>query len=258
LMTLLAALSLLAWQRGAKVTSGLLLGLCCVVKPHWAVVVLWALLRRQWRFAIAAAAVGVVCLLIAFAMYGVGNVMGYVAVIEFIGRHGESYYANQSVNGFVNRLLFNGTNTVWEGHAFAPFHPIVRAATLASTIAILAFALLWRRRDTPGALHLALVMLALTMASPIAWEHHYGVLFPIYALALPVALADRPLGRATVPVLLLAFVLTSQTFTPLTNLLATSHWNFVQSYLLVGAALMLWLLARLTRTHAAPLPLRPQ
>ncbi|MDM0045927.1 glycosyltransferase family 87 protein [Variovorax dokdonensis] len=250
LMTLLAALALLAWQRGARFTSGLLLGLCCVVKPHWAVLLAWAVLRRQWQFASAAAAVMCGSLLVAWAFYGAGNVLGYVSVVEFIGRHGESFFANQSVNGLVNRMLFNGNNTEWDAHAFAPFHPVVYAATVSSTVILLLFALLWRRRDEPTALHLCVALLALTMASPIAWEHHYGVLFPMYALALPAMLDRRPLGSATLPILALTYLLTSQSFSPLTNLLAQTRWNVLQSYQLFGAALMLWLVARLARDSA--------
>jgi hypothetical protein len=254
LMTLLAALSLLAWQRGGKATSGLLLGLCCVVKPHWAVVVLWSLLRRQWRFSVAAMVIVAVCLLLALALYGLDNVMGYVAVVEYVGRRGESYFPNQSVNGLVNRLLFNGPNIEWEAHAFAPFHPLVYAATVASSIALLAFTMLWGRRSEPTTLHLALAILALTMASPIAWEHHYGVLFPMFALVLPAALAYRPLSGATLPILAVAFLLNSQCFVSITNLLAHSRWNIVQSYQLAGAALMLWLIALLVRPRGAGAP----
>ncbi|RYF64766.1 MAG: DUF2029 domain-containing protein, partial [Comamonadaceae bacterium] len=187
-MTLATALALLAWQRGNRKVAGVMIALCCVIKPQWAIVILWALLRREWIFAAWATVTTGVFLLIATAMYGLDNMIDYVAVVSFLGRHGESYFINQSVNGLVNRLLFNGPNLqgaglVWSGTDFPPFHPVVYAATLASSILVLGVSLLWNRRKQPvTAIDLSLIMLALTFASPIAWDHHYGVLFPIFAV----------------------------------------------------------------------------
>lgn len=38
---------------------------------------------------------------------------------------------------------------------------------------------------------LAVALCAATMASPIAWEHHYGAFFPAFAIAVPAALRAR-------------------------------------------------------------------
>jgi len=37
------------------------------------------------------------------------NHADYLRALSYMTKHGESYYANQSVNGLLNRLLFNGT-----------------------------------------------------------------------------------------------------------------------------------------------------
>ncbi len=84
------------------------------------------------------------------------------------------------------------------------------------------------------------------MASPIAWEHHYGILLPIFALFAPLCLAQRPFGRCSGWYLLSAFFLTSQRL-DLTNRLADTHLNILQSYLFFGALLMLGMLYRQTR-----------
>ena len=49
------------------------------------------------------------------------------------------------------------------------------------------------------------------------------------------------LGRATLPLLAAAYVLTSHTLR-LTDRLADSPWNVLQSYILAGVLIALWLL----------------
>jgi alpha-1,2-mannosyltransferase len=250
-ITLVAALALLAWQQGKPRTAGVLIALCCLIKPQWSIFIVWALLRRQWQFALAATLTGFVGLLVAIAFYGFANVVDYVSVLSYLGRHGESYVANQSLNGLMHRLLSNGPNlddngAVWAGSDIPPFHPWVYAVTLASSIAIIGMALFWNRSKRPSALDMGLVMLSLTIASPIAWDHHYGILLPILALIVPAAVRYRPWGRWTIPYLALALLLTSQSFETPANFLAHSAWNFVQSYLFFGALMFLVLLYRLS------------
>jgi len=45
------ALSLWALVAGRPATSGALAGLSCLVKPQWGLVLVWAVARREWRFA---------------------------------------------------------------------------------------------------------------------------------------------------------------------------------------------------------------
>jgi len=78
------------------------------------------------------------------------------------------------------------------GH-FPPFTWWVWAATLASSIGLLLLALLrpFRQPARDRVFDLCLMAVACTMASPIAWEHHYGVTLPIYAVMLAACLSDR-------------------------------------------------------------------
>ncbi|HET7836617.1 MAG TPA: glycosyltransferase family 87 protein [Variovorax sp.] len=250
-LTLLAALALLAWQRGRPVAAGVLIALCACVKPQWAFFVVWALLRRDWRFAAAAVVTGAAVLAVALVAYGFDNVAGYLPVLSFLGRHGESYFINQSVNGLMHRLLFNGINLegrglVWSGTDIPPYHPIVHMATLATSTLMLGIALFWRLRKRPTLIDMSLVMLSLTIASPVAWEHHYGVLFPIFAVMFPAAMRARPFGRWTPPLFWLGFMLTSQSFVTLTNLLADTRLNVLQSYIFFGGLLVLAMLYRMS------------
>ncbi len=241
-ITLLTALALLAWQRGRKETAALCIGICCAVKPQWAMLLLWGALRREWTLAAVGAATFAGLALAAGVLYGFNHWIDYLSVLSFISQRGEGYYPNQSVNGLMNRLLFNGTNVTWL-ETWPDFHPVVYAATVGAAVLILGAALTYRIREQAGVRDLALIILSMTMASPIAWEHHYGVLLPIFALLAPIALSERPFGQYSGAYLVIAFVVASQRL-DLTNRLANTRFNVLQSYLFFAAAMVLVLLYR--------------
>jgi alpha-1,2-mannosyltransferase len=186
-----------------------------------------------------------ILLLLSIAAYGLNNVLDYLSVLSFISKHGESFYINQSVNGLMNRLLFNGDN-LYFFDAFPAFHPVVYALTIDSSILILGIAMFWRMVKDPSCLDLAIIILSLTIASPIAWEHHYGILLPIFAVILPTVVSQRSFGVWTTAYLFLAYILTSQKFDEITNLLANTHWNILQSYVFFGGMMVLLLLYRIS------------
>ena len=245
LISLGAAAALLAWQRGRVSIAGLLVGICCALKPQWAVLVPWAILRYQWRFAIYAIICAGSLLALASLRYGVNNIFDYINVVAYIGQHGESFYSNQSINGLMNRLLFNGNNVEWLENSFPPFHPLVYGATVATSLLLIGFCLFWRREENPRTVDFAFAILLITVASPVAWEHHYAVLLPIFAVALPELLAVRPFENWTIPLFGAAYLLTSVNLWDLTNLTASSYWNVLQSSLLFGALIVLTMLYRL-------------
>jgi len=82
------------------------------------------------------------------------------------------------------------------------------------------------------------------LASPVAWEHHYGILLPIYALLFSVLYQQRVFGRATPPWLAATYVLTSNYF-GIAQLAAGTRANPLQSHLLLGAVMVLVGLYRL-------------
>lgn len=191
-LNLFMVLALLAIYLRASIIAGVLIGLCATFKPQYAVVLAWALLLRDWRFAIAMAATSAIGLAHSIAVFGLEVHLRYIDVLRVLAAHGEAYWPNQSMNGLTNRLLWNG-DPVHFG-LFPPLNPVVRAATTLSSIAILAGALvpaLWMRNSLTGANPLrttysfAAVLAGLTLASPIAWEHHYGFFVALFALLLP-------------------------------------------------------------------------
>jgi len=253
-LTVALALALLAWRGERTALAGVLLALCCAVKPHLGVVFLWAALRSQWRMVAAGALVLVPFALAAGLVYGFGHFADYVPVLQYLSRHGEAFFANQSVNGLMNRLLATAPALDWQPNAFPAFHPVVFATTMASSLLLLGAALLWRRRAVPDAHDLALMLLSVTIAAPIAWEHHYAVLLPTLALLVPGWMADavpaRPRMRAAA--LMALFVIVAQRL-DITHRLADTWMNPLLSYLFFGALAVLVLLYR-----RPPRPVFPQ
>jgi len=216
-----AALLALPW---APRTSGVLVGLCCLFKPQYALFLVWGAWRRQWCFVLGAAAVAVLGHGLALARYGLEVHLQYAQVLQALSRVGEVFWANQSLNGVLNRWWFPAEAASWSPAAFPPLHAAVRWGTLLGSVLLLGAAL-WRPRGGPAALQamapstlrtastpslqldFALMLCALTLASPIAWEHHYGSFLPVFALMLGTFAAQPRWPARSAAALAVAFVL---------------------------------------------------
>ena len=245
----LFALALLCWIADRKAIGGALIGLICLIKPHYGIFLLWAALRREWRFAIACAVTGGVGLAASIAAFGVAEHIDYLRALSYMSQHGEAYYPNQSLNGLLNRLMSVTeprlyANLEFLPERFPPFNPWVYGGTMvAAAVILLAALVLPRRREHEGkgrdsTIDFCIMAVSATIASPIAWEHHYGILLPVFA----VLLAGTPARRGWwLFWLALSYVLASS-FIPAANLLAPTVLNVAQSYLFVGAVIVLLLL----------------
>ena len=85
----------------------------------------------------------------------------------------------------------------------------------------------------------AILAVSLTIASPIAWEHHYGVLLPAFGFV-----AAMNAGRAAKLLLIVMSFIFVSNFIPAFNLLAETPYNFLQSYMLAGGLVFLLLMHR--------------
>jgi hypothetical protein len=260
LIDLAVGAALLMQLNGKPRAAGAIMALAALVKPQYGLVLVWSILRREHRFSIGFLTTAAPIGLVSLAVFGLAEHFSYLSVISFIGRHGELFWANQSVNGLLNRLVHDADAMTWNAQAFAPYHPLVYAGTLVSSVAFLLFALgfrpKWARRagaSAPArrerALDLATMILALTLASPIAWEHHYGIAWPAMILAL-VGLIELRARRADrlVDVLLLglagSYSLVSNYLTQLFPVAGTP-FNVLQSYYFFGGLALLATLAGL-------------
>ncbi|CBS90168.1 UbiA family prenyltransferase [Azospirillum lipoferum] len=242
----------IALLRDRRALCGALLGASTLMKPQMSLFLAWAVLRGDWRMAAGWAAVVVPGVAVATLLYGFAPMIDYLDVLLFIGRHGESYHVNQTVNGLVNRLLHNGNNLDWSAESFAPYNPVVHIATQLSGIAFFAFGLLWRRRDrgTDRIVAFTVAGICFTIGSPVAWVHHYGILLPAFALAFLILLEPgvrRPAGAFAL--LATAYFLAGNLLFWPVNALAATPLNILQSYLFFATLMLLGLVYVLAGRH---------
>jgi hypothetical protein len=285
-------LAFLAMLQGRAALAGVLIGLCCVYKPQYALLLAWAVLRREWRFGAGLLAVVAATTALAVGMYGWAVHLEYLQFLRGLAKVGEVFWANQSVNGLLNRwyetanpvewadwgfassapMVIDRTQPyfAWDAAGFPSYHPVVHAGTVLSSALILGlgFLLRWGQggarlalwpaqalhpaSDHAGrALDLAAVLMASTLASPIAWQHHYGPFFAAFALVL--ALRVRALERVRRPardpvlwLLGLAFALMAYGFLRVDLVFANPVRGLLGSHLWVGAMVLFALSLRQT------------
>jgi hypothetical protein len=245
LLTLGFTVALLCWISGREIAASMVMGLMTAVKPQYGLFFVWALLRRR----VGAAAAGLSCLaavgLASLAVFGLHNNAEYFSVLRFIAARGEGYYENQSMNGLLNRLLFNGNNLHWDANAFAPANNFVNLGTTLTSLSLLGLAIFypWGKERRGGTSDFAAMMTAATMASPIAWVHHYTILLPVVVWLWFGDLSLRR-SRWACTACAVAYVLMSNTFTSASFLAPAPFWNLFQSYFYLGALLVFVLLLR--------------
>jgi alpha-1,2-mannosyltransferase len=241
--------SCIALLSNRKLTAGALVGLICLLKPQFGVFALWAILRRQWGFALGAALTIIPCGLLSLLIFGFAAHLDYLHELSFLSERGEAMIANNSVNGILNAVLGATNPLVWDEHGFPAYNPIVHLGSLAAAV-ILVLAALWprqRRGAIDAVLDFQFAALAFTMSAPIAWEHHYGIMAPILATLFCISMAV-PSGierRSRLAALAVVFLLSSICITSNRYTVPTS-FNLALGYLFfVGLAVLalLWWVA---------------
>jgi alpha-1,2-mannosyltransferase len=245
-LNFLFTLSLWFWMRKDETKSGVCIGLIAIIKPQMGLFSLWGLIRKNWKFCASLLGVVTFVLLISLWRYGLSSHLKYIEVLRFIGTRGESYYANQSINGLLNRILFNGSNLEWNAFKYAPENGLITLITTISSAILLfiLFIVTWKSDNKDDGLDFSLAALVFTMASPVAWEHHYGILLPIFGLLFPRVWEARRVWKGGVFWLLAAYLLTAN-FYSITQSLADTNWNFLQSYVFFGGLIILGVIVKL-------------
>lgn len=227
------------WMKDKKAIAGALTGIICLIKPQYSIILVWAVFRKQWTFVLPFAAALSAGFLASLSVFGLKDHLDYLPVLSFLSKHGDAYYPNQSINGLLNRLFQNGNILEFQARDWPPFNPWVYGGTLISSLALISMALFWpmKKSEKGSILDFSIVALSCTMASPLAWIHHYGILLPIYAFLLPTLLKRKIFGRMTIAYLAISYVLTSNNF--ISKALAYTPLNIAMSSLLVGASMVL-------------------
>jgi hypothetical protein len=239
LLNFLLMASVLLWLRGERIVPAILIGLTCWLKPQMGMFLLWALLRRQWNFALSLCITLAVGLLLSLTVFGWHNTVEYAHLLTYLSRHGDALATNQSLNGLLHRVMHVGSPVTWI-YGYPPYNRTIYLATLFSSAFTMALALVMPalRQITASTTDFLLFAMATTMASPIAWEHHYGVFFLVFLLWMPQAF----MRWRTFLALLAVYLLMTDTWAPLTPLMFT-RLSFLLSHVYFGGLILfLWTL----------------
>lgn len=245
-LSALLTLAMLFYLLGWRVPAGICVGVASLSKPHYGLVLLWSVLRRQRGFTLGLAGAVLAGLALSVARFGLTAHLRYLDLLRKMAT-GEPTWPNQSVNGLLNRFFQNGDPLRFVQAQFAPYHPVIYTITILSSVALLAVALWPGRGDraTDQPIDLMVILAAVTMASPIAWIPHYGPFLAIFAAVLPRLLYVLPLGRLTVPLFALSYVtIANHLVRP--DVLFRNRWlGLLGSHVFFGGLLLVGLLLAL-------------
>jgi len=244
-LSFLFAVLLLLWTERRERAAGVVAALLAFVKPQYGLLWIWMIVRRRWNAAAAFLVCAVVLIALSTLVFGWHNNLDYIHVLSSLSRKAQSHYANQSMFGTLNRMIGNGENISYTPHVYTPYIAWVYHVTLVTGLMLIGGALVFPWGKLQGSTgDLAATGLASVASSPMAWEHHYGIVF---AIAAWVWFAHGCWQQRPPWLLGIASFLTLNALTA-TNFLAPHlGWNVLQSYIYFGALLMLFVLMRLAR-----------
>lgn len=239
------ALLLLLWTEGHERSAGVTALVLTCVKPQYVLILIWMLMRKRWNAAVAFLVAGAVCFAIAVAVFGLHNNLDYLTVLSSLSHKAQSHYGNQSMFGTVNRMIFNGENLGYTPYVYTPYIPWVYKLTVGTALVLLALVLFFPWGKLKGSTaDLAAIGLVSVASSPMAWEHHYGIVVGMFAwlwFAYGAEQVKRPWLTG------LAFFLTCNELTGFNFLWHVRGWNVLQSYMYLGALLLLAVMMVLAR-----------
>ncbi len=254
-LTLAFAVLLWLWARGNERSGGVVLAAMMMVKPQFVLLVVWFALRRKWGALVSALLFAVVMFAISFAVFGVHNNLDYLKVLSSLSHKAQSHYGNQSMFGTLNRMTFHGENLPYHPFVYSPYIPWIYNVTVATSLLLAALGLFFPWGKLKGSAgDLGAMAILSVAASPMAWEHHYGLIIAVLAWTW---FAYGCWQRKAPWLLALSAFLTMNSLSPIHQFLSMhAGWNILQSYIYFGALLLVFLLMRLARTETAGEPTR--
>lgn len=253
---LLFLLGCWAFLNERKLLSGMLIGFAGSVKPQYLPLGLFALWNKEWKLAAGIGLAFALALALSLGVYGWNNHLDYIPVMKFLSQRGEYLHLNQSVNGIVVRFLYLGPSLDIDPRmapqsAFPPYISAVYVSTVVSSALMLALPFFFSVRKigissidaNTNLIRICAACILFTMASPIAWVHHYNVLLPAYAVSFQAARYrwQGPTLRAAIAALAVSLFLTGYPVVPAT-VPADPSQNIIQSHVFFGALILLTVL----------------
>ena len=165
--------------------------------------------------------------------YGLHNHLSYLDVLNFIGRHGESFCGNNFVNSGRNRWLANRGNLVWAGDQLAPTTrpsmPRWPLPTQCSSCFPWRSGLIWPTR--PGCCPNSASARYASSWRPQSHGSHHGVLAGMFIVAAGTAMASPPgrVRRMSAAILAVAWLLCASKLGTLVNRLSDTVLNPLQA-----------------------------
>jgi len=228
--------------------AGGLIGLAGMTKPQFLPLAVLAIFRRDWRFSAVLLAVAVLMTILSVLLYGWYNHLDYLKVLSFLSRRGEYQHLNQSIGGLLDRWLYHGPSLDRDPlgaipqSAFPPYIPAVYFTVLATSLVflVLPFVVTVKGKDaTSDLIGFCMAATLFTMASPIAWVHHFNVLLPGYAVAVKAAFDRWQGGRLYFSLSLIGIsaILVGYPIVPASAVTDPAR-NILQSHVLFGACIL--------------------
>jgi alpha-1,2-mannosyltransferase len=251
-LTLGFTLLIYLWSTGREKSSGVVVAALAMVKPQYVLILLWMAVRKRWGAFWSGTIFAAVMFSISIMVFGWHNNLDYLPVLAGLSHKAQSHYANQSMFGTLNRMVFNGENLDYHPYVYTSYVPWIYYATVSSSLFLAGLALFYPwgkfRGTTADIANMSIVSVA---ASPMAWEHHYGIVFPIFVwLWFSYGCWEQ---RRTW-LLGTSFFLCSSWLSVTTFLASKPGLNLLQSYIYFGALLLMFILYRLPRAeeHGRP------
>ena len=231
------------------ILAGCLIAVAGMTKPQFLPLGLVAMWNRNWPFVIGLLLVAAILAATSIWLYGWYNHADYLRVLSFLSRHGEFQHLNQSIGGILDRWLYRGPSLDRDPlgaipqSAFPPYIVEVYVSVLVSSIAMFATPFLIKMKGTDRVSRLIGFCMAaalFTLASPIAWVHHFNVLLPGYAVAVRGIFDRWRGGRAWFALTLigLSAVLVGYPIVPASSATDPAR-NLLQSHVFFGACLLI-------------------
>ena len=127
---------LLLWTTGQERWAGVVAAMLTAVKPQFVLLLVWMLVRKKWGAAWAFLACGAVLLAMSIAVFGWHNNLDYIGVLAGLSHKAQSHYANQSMFGTINRMIFNGENIEYTPYVYTPFIAWVYRVTVMTSLVL--------------------------------------------------------------------------------------------------------------------------
>jgi alpha-1,2-mannosyltransferase len=250
----LTAGALLCFLRGNKLLAGICIGLCCLIKPQFSLILVWALIRGERQMVAGLLGTVVPAVVVSCFRYGLSSYVDYLKVLSMLSRQAEAINSNQSLAGLLHRFVDPAAATYFIDAIGSPLPPFRWGVYAASTIAAICIVLLAfaarvskLRGNAERSIDLSAVIVASTIASPVAWNHHYGALLPVFAAVLPAVLRPPGGSRLFTVMTAVAFLAIGVELSPADALFQSPWLALITSHIFFGGVLLLVVLVAARR-----------